>query len=368
MILQQVASLVIFVAAVLIFYTALLHLTRKKSNRLYAFRLGRDLLVGWQTLQLYFIAQGLQFVYPVVLYPFITLLFISGALNYIRYHLFLYPGKRIPLRIIVQMLPAVFVFGWETWFYFFSGAASPAMISRVFAAPSSYVISYLVLAGAIVSLIQYGLLLKMEFGFISAKETREPVLISSAIILLYMVNISLIFIGFFLVNANVLLLGILLMGIAGITYLLFENRYPDFYQLVAREERKKKYKKSLLEGLSRDKIMQRLRELMEHEKIYCDDDLKLEDVAAMLYITTHQLSEFVNDCLGMNFSSYVNQFRVEEAKRLLASEPDKSTLMIGFEVGFGSKQSFNVIFKNQTGLTPTGYRKQVRTEPKGQNL
>ena len=31
-------------------------------------------------------------------------------------------------------------------------------------------------------------------------------------------------------------------------------------------------------------------------------------------------------------------------------------------------QSFNLIFKNQTGLTPSGYRKQVKGEPKGQNL
>lgn len=366
--LGNVASLVIFIAAVLTFYTALLHLTRKKSNRSYAFRLGRDLIVGWQTLQLYFITQGLQLAYPLALYPFITFLFISGPLNYMRYHLFLYPGKRIPARVMVQMVPAVVVLGWETWFYLFSGFDNPEMMSQVFSAPARYLFSYLIIAGAIVSLIQYALLLKMELGFVSVKETREPVLMSSAIIFLYMLNIGLIAGGFFFVKSGLMFLGILLTGVAGITYLLFENRYPHFYQLVAREERQKKYKKSLLEGLSREKIMQRLQELMEHERIYCHDDLKLEDVAALLYITPHQLSEFVNDCLGMNFSSYVNQYRVEEAKRLLASSPDKSTLMIGFEVGFGSKQSFNLIFKNQTGLTPSGYRKHAKAEPKGQNL
>ncbi|MCU0484863.1 MAG: AraC family transcriptional regulator [Anaerolineales bacterium] len=345
-----------------------MHLTRKKSSRLYIFRLGRDLLVGWQTLQLFFIAQGYQLAYPVVLYPFITLLFISGPLNYMRYYLLLYPGKPIPLQVIVQMVPAALVFGLETWFYFFSSAAVPEFINGVFTAPPEYIISYLVLTGTVVYLIQYGLLLKMEFAFIGVKETREPVLISSAIVLLYMANIGLIAVGFLGVNRELLLLGILLMGIAGITYLLFENRYPDFYQLVAREERQKKYKKSLLEGLSRDKIMRRLQELMEHEKLYCHDDLKLEDLAAVLYITPHQLSEFINDQMGMNYASYISQYRVEEAKRLLENEPDKSILMIGFEVGFGSKQSFNTLFKNQTGLTPSGYRKQARAEPESQNL
>lgn len=360
--------MVIFIAAVLTFYTALLHLTRKKPNRSYAFRLGRDLIVGWQTLQLFFITQGLQLDYPLALYPFITFLFISGPLNYMRYHLFLYPGKRIPARVLAQMVPAVVILGWETWFYLFSGRANPEMMSQVFSAPARYLLSYLIIAGAIVSLIQYGLLLKMELGFIGVNETREPVLMSSAIIFLYMVNIGLIASGFFLVEADVMLLGILLTGVAGITYLLFENRYPHFYQLVAREERQKKYKKSLLEGLSREKIMRRLQELMEHEQIYRQDDLKLEDVAAMLYITPHQLSEFVNDQMGMNYASVINKYRIEEAKRILVSEPEKSTLMIAFEVGFGSKQSFNLIFKNQTGLTPSGYRKQALAEPKGQNL
>jgi AraC-like DNA-binding protein len=152
--------------------------------------------------------------------------------------------------------------------------------------------------------------------------------------------------------------GIILIGLTGLTYLLFENRYPHFYQLVAREEKQIKYKKSLIQGLSTDKIMQRLQELMEEEKIYRQFELKLDEVAAMLLITPHQLSEFINDYMGINFSSYVNKYRVEEARELLAANPDQSTLSIGMEVGFGSKPSFNTIFKQKTGMTPSEYRKK----------
>jgi AraC-like DNA-binding protein len=172
-----------------------------------------------------------------------------------------------------------------------------------------------------------------------------------------MVNIILIAIGFITTNRALMNFGILFIGIAGITYLLFENRYPDFYQLVAREQKQERYKKSLIQGLSREKIITRLKELMEEEKIYRQFDLKLDEVAAMLFITPHQLSEFINDCMGMNFSSYINQYRVDEAKSLLVYKPDESTLAIGFQVGFGSKQSFNTIFKHQTGKTPSEYRK-----------
>ena len=355
--LSSLASFFISIAAVLTFYTALLHLTRKHTGRSYIFRLIRDLLVGLQSLQLYFVTKDLHLQYPFLLYLFVTLLFLSGPLNYIRYFMFFYPGGQIPTHVKIQLLPAVLVFIGETWFYIVNQAQSQAVIRDVFTNPTHHTATYVVLFGVIVALVQYGLLLRLETKFIASKKTRDPVLISSAIMILYMLNIVLIACGFFFVNRTLVNLGITLMGIAGIIYLLFENRYPDFYQLVAREQKQEHYKRSLIQGLSREKIIARLRELMEDERIYRQFDLKLDEVAAMLFITPHQLSEFVNDCMGMNFSSYVNQFRVEEAKRLLVNQPEESTLAIGFQVGFGSKQSFNMIFKQQTGLTPSGYRK-----------
>lgn len=355
--LATAASTAIAIAAVLTFYTALLHLTRPNGSRFYAFRIARDLMVGTQTMQLYFVATNLHLKYPIVLYPFITLLFLSGPLNYIRYFKFFYPEGKIPPNVLVQMIPAGLVFLAETWFTFFTDSQST--VRSLFANPAGYAATYLVLAGVLVALIQYGGLLRLEIGFASRQTTREPVLLSSTILVLYMINTMLIAFGFFFTNQDVTNLGILLLGIAGITYLLFENRYPDFYQLVAREQRQQKFKKSLIQGLSREKIINRLRELMEDEKIYRQFDLKLDDVATMLFITPHQLSEFVNDCMGMNFSSYINQYRVEEAKTLLMEKPEESTLAIGFQVGFGSKQSFNTIFKQQTGMTPSGYRKNT---------
>lgn len=358
--LAAAAATSILIAAVLTFYTALLHIMRRNKTRSYAFRIGRDLLVGTQTLQLHFLAKGTYLDYPWLLYPFVTLLFLSGPLNYIRYFKFFYPEGKIPPRVLAQIVPAGLIFLLESWFYFFTD--SQAAVHALFAAPLEHAASYVILTGVLVTLIQYGFLLQLEIGFASRQPTREPVLLSSGILVLYMVNIILISVGFLLTSRDLMHLGIFFLGIAGITYLLFENRYPDFYQLVALEQRQEKYKKSLIQGLSRQKIINRLKELMEDEKLYRQFDLKLEEVAARLFITPHQLSEFVNDCMGMNFSSYINQFRVEEARALLVEKPEESTLAIGFQVGFGSKQSFNTSFKQQTGLTPSGYRKQTKDE------
>jgi len=356
--LANAASLIIGISAVLTFYTALLHITRRNISNSYKFRIVRDLIVGIQSLQLCFVTLNMQSEYPFLLYPFVTLLFISGSLNYIRYFMFFYPGGKVPLRLILQMMPAAIILAGETWFYFIDTGENKAVLTNIFNNPTGNPITLLIAAGFLVLLIQYILLMRLEWGFVNNDKIREPVRISVIITILYMLDITLITSGFILANSLLMDSGIILIGLTGITYLLFENRYPRFYQLIAREEKQIKYKKSLIQGLSTDKIMRRLQELMEEEKIYRQFELKLDEVAAMLLITPHQLSEFINEYMGMNFSSYVNKYRVEEAEELLMANPDQNTLSIGLEVGFGSKPSFNTIFKQKTGMTPSEYRKK----------
>ena len=356
--LANAASLIIGIASVLVFYTALLHLTRKKSGTSYKFRIIRDVLVGVQSLQLFFVSRGMQFEYPFLLYPFITLVFMSGPLYYMRYFMFIYPGGKIPRRMLAQLIPAALVLAYETWFYFFSSGDRAAVLRSVFSAPLEQPVTIVLLIGLLVLEVHYFLLARLELGYVKSPNTRAPIQFSIVVTITYMVDIALMGAGFVLGNSAVLNLGILLIGANGINYLIFENRYPYFYQLVAREEKQQKYKKSLIQGLSKEKIIARLQELMEDEKIYRQFELKLDTVAAMLLITPHQLSEFINDYVGMNFSSYINNYRVEEAKELLLKEPDRNTLAVGLDVGFGSKPSFNTIFKQKTSLTPSEFRKK----------
>jgi AraC-like DNA-binding protein len=273
--------------------------------------------------------------------------------------MFLNPGKQIPRWVKAQFFPVAIILAWETWFYFFDPARSKAEILSLFNSPTLSTIKYILIAGAAVALIQYIILLRLETGFLHQDETREPVLISSVLTILYMVDLILVASGIILAIHSLLLIGIFLTGVNGIAYLFFEHRYPDFYQLVAREVRGIKYKRSLILGLDREKIISRLDELMEVEKIYRQMELKLDEVAAMLLITPHQLSEFINDRIKMSFTSYVNRYRVEEAMQLLQDHPEQSALSIAFEVGFGSKQRFNTIFKQQTGSTPSEFRKKL---------
>ena len=67
----------------------------------------------------------------------------------------------------------------------------------------------------------------------------------------------------------------------------------------------------------------------------------------------------INEHLGASFFEYVNQLRIEEAKRLLTetTRSDLHVIEAAYMVGFNNKVSFNTAFKKATGMTPTEYRR-----------
>lgn len=100
-------------------------------------------------------------------------------------------------------------------------------------------------------------------------------------------------------------------------------------------------------------------DIMEMKKPYLNSELTLPELAQLSSMKTNELSFFLNDCLGENFYSLVNRYRVEESKRLL-SDPNYqhlSILGIAMEAGFNSKTAFNTNFKKITQQTPSTYRK-----------
>jgi AraC-like DNA-binding protein len=121
----------------------------------------------------------------------------------------------------------------------------------------------------------------------------------------------------------------------------------------------RKYEKSALTPARSDAFLKRLLTVMESEKPYTDGELTLPKLAALLSISTHHLSQIINERVGQNFSDFVNTYRVEEAKRKLVDPATShySLLAIAEEVGFNSKSAFNTAFKKQSGMTPSEFRR-----------
>jgi len=107
-------------------------------------------------------------------------------------------------------------------------------------------------------------------------------------------------------------------------------------------------------------IVAELDDLMREKQLYKDMELNLKRIAHRLRKPPRHVSEAVNRCRGMSVSVYVNNFRVEEACRLLR-ETDEPVTQITFASGFLTKSNFNREFLRVTGMSPKAFRSQMVT-------
>ena len=123
-----------------------------------------------------------------------------------------------------------------------------------------------------------------------------------------------------------------------------------------------KYKTSALTKQSSREYLTVLLEDMTQQKPYLKQDLKLNELSERLSIPAHQLSQIINQELGLNFFDFINQYRVNEIEKRLLDEQYKHLTILGIalECGFSNKVTFNRIFKKFTGLTPSAYIKKEK--------
>jgi AraC-like DNA-binding protein len=117
-----------------------------------------------------------------------------------------------------------------------------------------------------------------------------------------------------------------------------------------------KYKSSSLSQDNQSFILEKLKSLMQLEKPFLKSSFSLPDLASQLNVSTHQLSQVINDGLGKSFFEMTAEYRIEEAKRLLKEKMNIKVEEIAEEVGYNSKSSFNTSFKKLTGITPSEWR------------
>lgn len=101
---------------------------------------------------------------------------------------------------------------------------------------------------------------------------------------------------------------------------------------------------------------------------YCTDNYKtnltLESVADALNISKYYVSRLINSKLSLNFNEYINNLRISEASNLLL-KTDMKIADISEDVGFETIRSFNRVFRQLNGCSPSDYRecdKSVRKQ------
>ena len=118
------------------------------------------------------------------------------------------------------------------------------------------------------------------------------------------------------------------------------------------------YAKTKLAGIDTDTKIVDLERLMSVDKHYQNEELSLSNLAELMDLTPHQLSELINTHYGYGFPRLVREHRVHEAKKLLLAEPTASVLSISMMTGFRTQSNFYTAFKELTGDSPGQYRKK----------
>lgn len=88
---------------------------------------------------------------------------------------------------------------------------------------------------------------------------------------------------------------------------------------------------------------------------YSDPDMSVEAAATALGFNRCYISRLLSSCFGTGFNEFVNSLRVDKA-RAMAAGGDTQIQDIAFECGFRSQRSFNRVFREFTGMTPTDFR------------
>lgn len=123
-----------------------------------------------------------------------------------------------------------------------------------------------------------------------------------------------------------------------------------------------KYQKSGLKEEDADRIYQGLLTLMEEKKPYLNHQLSILDLAKSMNVSTHNLSQVLNEKSGKSFYDFINNCRVQEFKQRVGNPKYKKYTLLGLalDCGFNSKASFNRIFKKFTNQTPSQYFREIK--------
>lgn len=110
----------------------------------------------------------------------------------------------------------------------------------------------------------------------------------------------------------------------------------------------------------RDDILNRINHIMEETDEFCDSDFSLERLASLVDSNSKYVSVIINDVMGKNFRTYVNEYRIKKAcNRLLDIEHfgNYTIRAIGESVGYKSYTNFTDIFKRTIGIPPSIYQR-----------
>lgn len=167
------------------------------------------------------------------------------------------------------------------------------------------------------------------------------------------------------------------MALVGITFvvlivvLLFYINYRRknrLYKQIVRESvdwlaKERQFSKRIAEQEKQlQELFGRLERLMQNDQVYKNSLFTREKMAELLGTNRTYLSQTINEQTGLTFTHYMNKYRIEEARRILADPQDDTPIKaIAADLGFSSVTTFYTLFKAVVQMSPDQYRKHARS-------
>jgi AraC-like DNA-binding protein/quercetin dioxygenase-like cupin family protein len=85
--------------------------------------------------------------------------------------------------------------------------------------------------------------------------------------------------------------------------------------------------------------------------------IDIQEAASIAHLAVPSFCHYFKKMMNLTFTDFVNQYRVNQACRLLTT--DRSITDVSFESGFGNVAYFNRVFKTQKQQNPSAYRKAL---------
>lgn len=352
-----------FQLAFFIFY--LIHKGRKKisNNLLSAFFVSQFIVI------LYFILvnllAGYQAFYIKIAYCYYPFIFLWGPLIYYYVKSHIIVNFRFKIIDIVHLLPFFFAVTLISYYYISDvvikyNIVKNGMIYKWFNYLNFlyYFLLFFYNLSALFLLIRYQRNLQNYCSFVEKGNLVWLKIVLYGYIVACIINFTINYAGeYFTIQNDVRMLAVFTPFFIFFNILFYKAIITPY--VIIMPEEKPKYSGSYINQTDISAYSSRIELFFFTHKPYLNPTLTLSNLAMTMGLSEKIISQVINQQYNQNFLTFINSYRVEEAKRLLNDfYKNKSTMLgISLDSGFNSRSAFYGAFKKHTGMTPTEYCK-----------
>ena len=369
----MIFSYITFANLALLLFAILLFIFSKnnKSNRYLLFYL---INLGLHTVLRFGFSHG---GYHLVILPYLLFpsAFLFGPLLYLYTRSVLFENSHTKNEVILFSIPVVIIFTTHIAFNFlYPEMGNVTDILTQSGVIATYTITMIIIGNiynilitllAFISLKRYIFIIYNNFAITKIDEILWlKVLLSFNVSLYFCYLLTTAFTlgetsNFLPVNSTE---GFIMLGMAYLI-LFYYIKKPSLFILdkdilIEKEEISLKYTKQNLSETTRKEYLKKIEEYFVLRKPYLEESISLSEISAKIGIPSHHFSMTINIEKNRNFHNFINDYRIEEAKKILEDKNISNTtiLEIAYKSGFQSKSVFNRVFKQITGKSPKDYR------------